>query len=127
MSREEEAKNIRLFDVRAVERNIRKGLITRKDYEKHLKTLADVTDKIAPKDMPVAAAVSANRPVEYVPPTIVVTPAPPSAAGADEGDDLDDELDDDDLEELDDEDDDDDLDAEPKNGTRSGGEEPPTS
>ena len=36
MSREEEAKNLRLFDVRAVERNIRKGLITRKDYEKHL-------------------------------------------------------------------------------------------
>jgi hypothetical protein len=119
MSRDEEAKNPRLFDVRAVERNIRKGLITRKDYEKHLKTLPDVTDKIAPRDAP-APAVAHNRPVEYVPPTIVVTPAPPSAEGADEGDDIDDELDDDDLEELDD----DEADDEP-NGARSGGEEPP--
>jgi hypothetical protein len=121
MSREEDAKNTRLFDVRAVERNIRKGLITRKDYEKHLKTLPDVTDKIAPKDAPFTAP--ASRPAEYVPPPIVVTPAPPSAAGADEGDDLDDELDDDDLEDLDDEDDDDD--DEP-NGAH-GGEEPPSS
>ena len=30
---------------RTVERNIKKGLITRKDYEKHLKTLEDVADK----------------------------------------------------------------------------------
>jgi hypothetical protein len=28
-----------------VERNIKKGLITRKDYEKHLKSLDDVADK----------------------------------------------------------------------------------
>jgi hypothetical protein len=35
----------RLYDRRTVERNIKKGLITRKDYEKHLKSLADVGDK----------------------------------------------------------------------------------
>ncbi len=123
MSREEEAKNTRLFDARTVERNIRKGLITRKDYEKHLKSLPDVTDKIAPKELLNAPA--PGRPTEYVPPPIVVTPAPPSAAGADEGDDLDDdELDDDDLEELDDEDDDE---EEEPNGAREGGEEPPSS
>lgn len=34
-------KNERLFDVRLVERNINKGLITREEYEQHLKDLAD--------------------------------------------------------------------------------------
>ena len=48
MSRDEEAaKNPRLFDRRVVERNIKKGLITRKDYDKHLKSLLDVTGNIA--------------------------------------------------------------------------------
>ena len=32
-------KTARLYDKRTVERNIKKGLLTRKDYEKHLKTL----------------------------------------------------------------------------------------
>jgi hypothetical protein len=59
MSREDEAKNDRLFDSRTVERNIRKGLITRKDYDKYLKGLADVTDKIAPPEAPRSAALSA--------------------------------------------------------------------
>ena len=36
MTREEDVKDVRLFDVRTVERNIKRGLITRKDYEKHL-------------------------------------------------------------------------------------------
>ena len=35
----------RLFDKRTVERNIKKTLIGRKDYEKHLKTLPDVASK----------------------------------------------------------------------------------
>lgn len=35
----------RLYDKRTVERNIKKGLITRKDYEKHMKSLEDVADK----------------------------------------------------------------------------------
>jgi hypothetical protein len=49
MSRETDAKadpkNERLFDKRTVERNIKKTLIGRKDYEKHLKTLPDVAGK----------------------------------------------------------------------------------
>jgi hypothetical protein len=40
-----EIKNIRLFDKRTVERNIKKGLIGRKDYDKHMKTLEDVAGK----------------------------------------------------------------------------------
>lgn len=35
----------RLFDARNVERNIQRGVITRKDYEKHLKSLPDVASK----------------------------------------------------------------------------------
>ncbi|HEX3694462.1 MAG TPA: hypothetical protein VH374_03640 [Polyangia bacterium] len=45
MTRDADAKNARLFDRRTVERNIKKGLVTRKDYEKHLKALADIADK----------------------------------------------------------------------------------
>src|SRR5207248_9896984 len=50
MSRDDEAKNVRLFDRRVVERNIKKGLVTRKDYEKHLKSLSDVAANIASPD-----------------------------------------------------------------------------
>jgi hypothetical protein len=57
MSRDEEVvKNPRLFDRRVVERNIKKGLITRKDYEKHLKALADVAGNIASAEERDAAA-----------------------------------------------------------------------
>jgi hypothetical protein len=49
MSRDTDAKTDpkteRLFDKRTVERNIKKTLIGRKDYEKHLKTLPDVAGK----------------------------------------------------------------------------------
>jgi ribosomal silencing factor RsfS len=48
MSRDEEVKDVRLFDIRTVERNIKRGIITRKDYERHLKSLADAADKVAP-------------------------------------------------------------------------------
>jgi hypothetical protein len=41
----EDARTARNYDRRTVERNIKKGLITRKDYEKHLKSLDDVADK----------------------------------------------------------------------------------
>jgi hypothetical protein len=47
MSRDEDAKNLRLVDRRVIERNIKKGLLTRKDYEKHLKSLADTAANIA--------------------------------------------------------------------------------
>ena len=45
MSRDAEAKNLRLYDRRTIERNIKKGLITRKEYEKFLKALDDAKDK----------------------------------------------------------------------------------
>ena len=38
---------MRLLDRRTIERNIKKGLITRKDYEKYLKALPDVAANIA--------------------------------------------------------------------------------
>jgi len=47
MSREEQAKLLRLYDRRVVERNIKKGLVHRKDYDKHLKALNDSTANIA--------------------------------------------------------------------------------
>ena len=47
MSRDEDEKNARLFDRRVVERNIKKGLITRKDLEKYLKSLPDAAEKAA--------------------------------------------------------------------------------
>ena len=77
MSRDEEVKNPRLFDSRTVERNIRKGLTTRKDYEKYLKSLPDVAEKAAPADAPLSSA----------------------------AEDAFDDLDDDDLEDLDDDED----------------------
>ena len=45
MSRDADAKNLRLYDRRTIERNIKKGLITRKDYEKFLKSLEDAKEK----------------------------------------------------------------------------------
>ena len=37
----------KLYDVRTLERNFRKGLITRKEYDKYLKALPDKADNIA--------------------------------------------------------------------------------
>ena len=48
--RETDAKPQRAFDVRTIERNIKKGNITRKDYEKHLKALPDAAEKVAPPE-----------------------------------------------------------------------------
>jgi hypothetical protein len=45
MARDQDPRTARLFDRRTVERNIKKGLVTRKDYEKHLKALEDVAGK----------------------------------------------------------------------------------
>ncbi len=42
--------DVRLFDARVVERNIKRGIITRKDYEKYLKSLADAKDKLKPNE-----------------------------------------------------------------------------
>ena len=49
-TRDTDSKPQRQFDVRTVERNIKKGYFTRKDYEKHLKALPDVAEKVAPAD-----------------------------------------------------------------------------
>jgi hypothetical protein len=49
-TREADAKAHRLFDVRTIERSIKKGLITRKDYEKHVKALPDSAEKVAPPE-----------------------------------------------------------------------------
>ena len=38
-TREADSKAQRLFDVRTIERNIKKGLTNRKEYEKYLKAL----------------------------------------------------------------------------------------
>ncbi len=40
-----DTKTARLFDKRTVERSIKKGLVARKDYEKFVKALDDVSDK----------------------------------------------------------------------------------
>jgi hypothetical protein len=45
MSRDAEAKNDRLYDKRTIDRSIKKGLLTRKDFDKHLKGLEDVAAK----------------------------------------------------------------------------------
>jgi hypothetical protein len=56
MSRDEEVKDVRLFDIRTVERNIKRGLITRKEYERHLKSLADAAANVAPPETEPASA-----------------------------------------------------------------------
>jgi hypothetical protein len=45
-----ETKPQRTYDVRTIERNIKKGNITRKDYEKYVKSLPDTTEKVAPPE-----------------------------------------------------------------------------
>ena len=40
----------RFWDVRTIERRMRKGQLTRKDYEKHVKSVPDSADKAAPVD-----------------------------------------------------------------------------
>jgi hypothetical protein len=103
----------RLYDVRTLERNLRKGLISKKDYDKYLKGLSDAADK-ATACNPESQSREAERPH---PPARVHPPHPvtvhPAVAGPDdELEDLaDDEFDDDD--DLDDEDDEDEAAEEP--------------
>ena len=37
----------RFWDVRTIDRRIRRGLLTRKDYDKHLKALEDAQEKVS--------------------------------------------------------------------------------
>jgi hypothetical protein len=48
MSRDDAKAERLLYDIRIIERNIKKGLVNRKDYHEYLKTLPDAADKIAP-------------------------------------------------------------------------------
>jgi hypothetical protein len=41
----------RFWDVRTLQRRLREGQITKKDYEKHLKSIPDVADKQAPIEL----------------------------------------------------------------------------
>ncbi len=43
-----DAIDIKLIDKRTAPRNIKKGLLDAKDYERHLKSLPDLTDQAAP-------------------------------------------------------------------------------
>jgi hypothetical protein len=38
----------RFWDIRTLDRRVRKGLISRKDIEKHVKSLEDSKDRVAP-------------------------------------------------------------------------------
>ncbi len=40
--------NEKLFDIRTYKRYIKEGNITQKDYEKHIKSLPDASDKAIP-------------------------------------------------------------------------------
>jgi hypothetical protein len=62
MSRDEEVKDARLFDTRTIERNIKRGIITRKEYERFLKALPDAATNVAPAEAEAAAAEPAAEP-----------------------------------------------------------------
>ena len=68
MSRDEEVKDVRLFDTRTVERNIKRGLITRKEYERFLKSLSDAAEKVSPAESETAAAETPAGDPAAVPP-----------------------------------------------------------
>lgn len=101
MSRDEdeEQRQSRLYDRRVVERNIKKGLLTWKEYEAHLKTLPDAAEKAAPPgEEPPSATITYHAPISHI--TVLHRP------DADEVD-LDDIADDDDEDEDEDDEDED--------------------
>ena len=62
MNREESAQDLSLFDRRIVERNVKRGLITRKDYEKFLKSLPDCSEKVrSSEEVPEASSSSDEK------------------------------------------------------------------
>ena len=71
----------KMYDVRTLERNLRKGLINKKDYEKYLKALPDRADNAA------ISKPDEGKEIEY--PELPSDEVPAAAAPADE--DLDDE------------------------------------
>lgn len=95
----------RFWDVRVVERRVRRNELTRSDLETHLAALPDVSERATlsvPLDEP-EARVRERRPL------VKVSPPAISRLGAGKGlDDLDGDIDDDLDDDLDDDDDDDD-------------------
>ena len=95
------------WEVRTLERRLRRGELTQKALEEHISTLPDVADKAT-------ASRPLEEPIERVQPrrpAVRITAAPPSSRLLDDDDDIDDDElfaddDDDDDDEDDDEDDD---------------------
>ena len=53
MSKEKDVRDVHdlhSYDARIVERNIKRGLISRKDYDKFIRSLPDAKDKVRPPD-----------------------------------------------------------------------------
>ena len=53
MSKDKDSKeshDAHVYDTRILERNVKRGLISRKDYEKFLKGLPDAKDKVKPPE-----------------------------------------------------------------------------
>jgi len=99
----EEAKSPRLYDSRIVTRNIRKGLLTRKDYDKFLQALPDVSDKVAPPESSAPPPASAEGGAPPVPVPTPIIAHPPAPGSPELRIDSDDDLDDDEDEDLEDE------------------------
>jgi hypothetical protein len=95
----------RLFDVRAIERNVRQGLITRADIRKHAASLPDVASKgvtlgeveeSEAKRTGEAPRRPVNAPAAVRPSPLPRIAAAPVASALDDDDDFDDDDDDDD-------------------------------
>jgi len=101
----------RFWDVRTLERRMRRGQLTKKDYEKHLKTLPDVDEKkstisvanVADDDEDDFDDIEDEEDDVDDDATTVHAGAPADAAPDEADDDDDEDLDDDDDEAADDE------------------------
>jgi hypothetical protein len=40
----------RFWDIRTIERRVRKGVVTKKDLDKHIKNIEDSKDRVAPPE-----------------------------------------------------------------------------
>ena len=69
--------DLKLYDVRTLERNMRKGLITKKDYEKYLKALPDREANAA------ISKPDESKEIEY---PVEEVPAPEPLASSDDDD-----------------------------------------
>ena len=90
----------RFWDVRTIERRMRQGTLSKKDYDKHLKSLPDVADKAQAFDLDALDDDEDDFDDELEDEERNAAPAAGDATKAEGGDDddLDDEADDDDDE-----------------------------